>query len=195
MAPAKPKRIYQLKATLKHIRPAIWRRVQVAGDVRLDRLHMILQYAFGWTNSHLHHFEIGRVRYGMMDADEFDEELQDEIEVKLSQVAAEKTRIRYEYAFGDGWEHEIVVEKVIPAEPTAKYPRCLDGKRACPPEDCGGPGGYENLLEAIADPKHEEHASLVEWLGGPFDPERFDVAEADRLVRSPRSRRLAWLSP
>ena len=83
----------------------------------------------------------------------------------------------YEYDFGDGWEHEVVLEKVLARDSTAKYPRCLGGARACPPEDCGGPGGYINFLGAISDPEHEEHDEYLDWIGGEFDPDKFDPAE------------------
>jgi hypothetical protein len=105
--------------------------------------------------------------------------------VRLQDVApAAKTKFIYEYDFGDGWEHQVVVEKVLPAEPGLRYPVLLAGKRACPPEDCGGPWGYEELLAILANPKHKEHKAMRAWLGGPFDAEAFDLAEANGLVQA-----------
>ena len=182
----KPIVIYQLKVTLRHIKPAIWRRLQVPANIKLDRLHMVLQDALGWTNSHLHHFIVGNERFGMCDVDECDEDLQDETRFKLSQIASEKNRLVYEYDFGDSWEHEILIEKVLPSEPGMRYPRCIAGKRACPPEDCGGIGGYENFLEVIANPDHEDYQQMIEWIGGAFDPEAFDVWKTDNGLRSSR---------
>jgi hypothetical protein len=183
---AKPTAVYQLKLTLKHIKPAVWRRLQVAADIKLDKLHMVLQDALGWTNSHLHQFLVGDEQYGMADLEDFEDPPKDEKKFKLQQIANEKSRFVYEYDFGDGWEHEILVEKVLAPEPGVQYPRCMAGKRACPPEDCGGVGGYERLLEIIADPKHEEYAEMMNWLGGSFDPESFDVWKTDTGLRSSR---------
>lgn len=186
---AKPIAVYQLKVTLKHIKPAIWRRLQVAADIKLDKLHMVLQDALGWTNSHLHHFIAGDDLYGMADLDEYSAALKDEKKFKLAQIASEKSRLIYEYDFGDGWKHETLVEKVLAPEPGVQYPRCLAGKRACPPEDCGGVGGYDYLLKIIADPKHDEHAEMMTWLGGSFDPEAFDLWKTDTGLRSSRRNR------
>jgi hypothetical protein len=183
---AKPTAVYQLKVTLQHIKPAIWRRLQVPANIKLDKLHHVLQDALGWTNSHLHHFRVGKELFGMTDVDEYDDTLQDETRFKLSQIASAKTRIIYEYDFGDSWEHAIIVEKVLAPEPGVQYPRCLAGKRSCPPEDCGGVGGYERLLEIISDPQHDEYAEMLTWLGGPFDPEGFDLWKTDAGLRSSR---------
>jgi hypothetical protein len=173
--------IYQLKVTVQGIRPAIWRRLQVPSDFRLCDLHHVLQLAFDWEEAHLHAFSVGR-RGG-----ELDEHL------RLHQVASVKSRFVYEYDFGDGWVHDILVEKVLPADPAAAYPRCIAGKRAAPPEDSGGPWGYAEKLWILAKPKHEEHEDIKEWLGEDFDPEAFDVAATDELLR-PRKRRRAQSS-
>jgi hypothetical protein len=182
--------IYQLKVTINDIKPAIWRRLQVKSDIKLGKLHLVLQNALGWTNSHLHQFEIAGERYGMKDDDDDDDDLLDENRYKLSQVAEEKQRFIYEYDFGDSWHHTIVVEKVLPVSPVVRYPICTAGARNCPPEDCGGTWGYEEFLAAIADKKHERHEELLDWIGGPFDPEHFDVDETNRLIHSTRGRRL-----
>ena len=190
---AKPTTIYQLKVTLKHVKPAVWRRLQVPCEITMAKLHSVLQDALGWTNSHLHQFVIGERRIGMKGIDEFSDDLEDEKRIKLSRIAFEKLCFIYEYDFGDGWEHEVLVEKVLPAVDGVRYPTCIAGKRACPPEDCGGVGGYERLLEIIADPKHEEHADMIEWLGRPFDPDAFDVIEVNDLIHPSRNRRGTWV--
>ena len=139
----------------------------------MARLHDALQEAFGWTNSHLHQFRVGRECFGVPDRDGWGgPEVIDERRVRLEEVADVKSRLVYEYDFGDGWEHDIVVERVDAGDEA--LPTCLDGRRARPPEDCGGPYGYENLLQALADPKHPEHAEMREWAGPYFQPEHFD---------------------
>ncbi|MBK5250250.1 MAG: plasmid pRiA4b ORF-3 family protein [Actinomycetales bacterium] len=184
-----PESIHQLKVSLRNVRPPVWRRLQVASDTSLGDLHVILQAAMGWEDYHLHLFSIGGETYaddrveGGWDGPPHDEDL-----ARMDQVTPVGARLRYEYDFGDRWEHDIVVEKVLPPEPTVTYPRCLAGRRACPPEDCGGPWGYANLLEAIADPKHPAHEELLEWVGAEFDPEALDTAAVNALLahRSPR---------
>ncbi len=174
--------VYQLKITLRDIKPPVWRRVQVK-DCTLAQLHDILQTCMGWTNSHLHAFEIGGEQYsepdptGMM-------ETEDERKVKLSQVVTGRIKkFTYTYDFGDNWDHVIEVEKTLPAEAAVRYPRCIAGKRACPPEDCGGSWGYGDFLKAIQDPKHPEHEEMMEWAGGTFDPEQFDIGAINKNLR------------
>lgn len=183
---ASPERIYQLKITLNGSKPAIWRRIEVADTVTLARLHQILQVTMGWTDSHLHQFVVGRISYGVPDPDD-EQEIRDERKVKLNQLlSAPKQALRYEYDFGDGWEHQIVLEKVIAPAPDVSYPCCTAGKRACPPEDCGGIWGYADFLEAIADANHPEHEELLEWVGGAFDPEQFDIEAVNQVLRRVR---------
>ena len=168
--------VYQLKITLTGSTLPIWRRVQVRGNTSLSRLHAILQIVMGWTDSHLHEFVIRDTRYGMADM-EWDplERPKDERRVRLGQLVTEENdRFTYEYDFGDGWAHEIVVEKILPLEPGLPYPRCIAGKRACPPEDVGGMSGYAHFLAAIRNPRHEEHDELLAWAGSAFDPAAFD---------------------
>ena len=179
---------YQLKISLVEIEAEIWRRLLVPRGVRLDRLHEIFQVAMGWTNSHLHEFRVGDTRYGEPDP-EFDEgDVRDERSVRLFEVApGVNDTFRYEYDFGDRWEHLVVIEKILtPEESPADLPVCLAGARACPPEDCGGVPGYENLLEALRDPEHEEHDAMLEWVGGGFDPEAFDLKRVNRLLHRMR---------
>jgi hypothetical protein len=177
----KSKLLYQFRVTLLDIKPAIWRRIQVR-DCRLAELHQHIQAAFGWWDYHLHCFEIDGVRYSQHapDGDDFDLEFEDETQVLLSGLlpkSATRTRWIYEYDFGDGWRHEVLFEGCPPLDPKEKYPLCLEGERACPPEDCGGPSGYVDYLAAITDPNDERHEEMLEWRG-PFDPDAFDPTEA-----------------
>jgi len=182
----KEARIYQLKVTLKYIRPPIWRRIQVRRDITLAALHQVLQIAMGWYDSHLHQFRMGKTYYGAPDIDEFSKlSLKDDSKAQLGRVLTKpKQKVIYEYDFGDGWEHEILLEKVLTPDPVVQYPRCLGGARACPPEDCGGVGGYANFLAAIRDPNHEEHDEFLDWIGGEFDPEAFELDEVDAGLRN-----------
>lgn len=178
--------VYQLKITLRGAKPPIWRRIQVQ-DCTLDKLHEHIQAAMGWSNSHLHQFTIAGENYGDPELLEDDFGILDSTKTRLSQFTpAEgcKFRFHYEYDFGDGWEHDILIEKCQPAETGEKYPRCLTGKGACPPEDCGGVWGYADRLKAIANPKHQDHPSTLEWLGRGFDPERFDPAQATESMQA-----------
>ncbi len=173
--PAQGGNLYQLKITLRGSKPPIWRRLQVRGNTPLATLHAIFQIVMGWTNSHLHQFIIHGVEYGIRDP-EYDMDLEDETRVRLEElISAEKEKFIYEYDFGDSWKHEILVEKIVPIEAGVQLPICLQGKRACPPEDCGGIWGYAEFLEAIEDVNHPEHDDMLEWIGGEFDPEEFDV--------------------
>ena len=137
----------------------------------------------GWTNSHLHEFSNGRDRYGVPDED-FPSDIHDETDYRLDQVVSkEKDTLRYVYDFGDGWEHKVVLEKILPFDTDAVLPLCIEGERACPLEDVGGPPGYEMFLEAISDPSHTEHVEQLEWSGGHFDAEHFDLALTNDLLR------------
>ena len=180
---SKAESIYQLKITLKDFRPPIWRRVQVKSNITLGKLHQIIQALMGWTNSHLHGFSIGGVEYGQP-VPELDLEIKNEQKVKLDKVVTgEKKKFLYTYDMGDSWEHEILVEKVLPYDPLVRYPVCLTGKRACPPEDCGGVWGYAEFLEAITQPDHPEHESMLEWVGGAFEPDAFILSEVNQLLQ------------
>ena len=175
-----PLRIYQLKVTLQGLRPPIWRRLLVRSDATLERLHQTLQIAMGWTNSHLHEFVAREGHYGEPHPDYMDE-VEDERRVRLAQVLAEpKDKMIYVYDFGDAWEHEVLLEKILEPEPGVRYPVLVAGKRACPPEDVGGVFGYAEFLDAIADPSHPEHEDYLDWVGDGFDPEAFDPEEVNR---------------
>jgi Plasmid pRiA4b ORF-3-like protein len=174
--------VFQLKVTLEGILPPVWRRLLVPGGYTLDRLHRAIQYGMGWRDCHLHSFEIAGVQYGEPEPDG-DLVLADEQDHRLDSVAAKGDRFRYTYDFGDWWEHEIEVEDVMPADPGVRYPLCLLGERACPPEDIGGPEGYLEFLAALADPEHPEHEAMREWVGRAFDPESFDPGPVTTLMR------------
>ncbi|MDH4238171.1 MAG: plasmid pRiA4b ORF-3 family protein [Phycisphaerae bacterium] len=178
--------VYQLKITLQEIEPAIWRRLQVRRQVRLDRLHLMIQAAMGWTNSHLHEFLIKGQKYRDLEQmyEDIDEpDMNNEEEFRLAKLVGEGDVFEYKYDFGDCWQHEILVEDLIEPEPGIKYPRCLAGERACPPEDCGGLWGYEELLEALGDLEHEDYEHYRGWVGEDFDPERFDLKAVNMALR------------
>jgi hypothetical protein len=175
-------RIYQLKVQLREVRPPVWRRVLVPGEMDLAELHEVVQAAMGWTNSHLHEFEAEGARYGVPDPDWDLDEVADESGVRLSRIAGEGSRLRYAYDFGDGWQHDVIVEKVLPRQPGLRYPCCAAGRRACPPEDVGGPWGYEDFLAAVGDPGHDEHEQWVEWAGGGFDPAEFNLPAVNKAL-------------
>ena len=180
------KQIYQIKVKLEEVYPRIWRRFRVKGDIFLHKLHDILQIVMGWTDSHLHLFEIDGDRYSM--PDEYDWEITgdlDETKYRLNQlVDREGQEFRYEYDFGDGWWHTLTVEKITTEEAGLGHPVCLDGRRSCPPEDIGGPHGYDLFLDVLADPEHEDHDSLATWSGGSFDSEKFDLEEINLKLRT-----------
>jgi hypothetical protein len=173
---------YQLKVTLRGARPPIWRRLEVKGDTKLSTLHQILQVAMGWTDSHLHQFIAKDKIYGTPDPDFF-MDCEDERKVRLDQVLRRpKDRMVYVYDFGDSWEHEVLVEKVVPAEKgRGRYPLVTAGKRASPPEDCGGIPGYYQLLEVLGNPRHPEHEEMLKWCGEEYDPDEFDLQEVNRM--------------
>jgi len=178
--------IYQFKVTLEGSEPPIWRRIQVP-DFTLGELHDVLQVIMGWDNSHLHQFIIRGKYYGPQDPDEMDwgPPTEDEEEIRLSQIAKVRRTVQftYEYDFGDSWQHEIVLEQTMEPESKVTYPRCVDGARACPPDDVGGIWGYADFLAAISDPKHESHRDMKVWVGGRFDPEKFDLKAVNRVLR------------
>ncbi len=172
--------VYQLKVTLKGTQPPVWRRIQVHANVTLHRLHLILQATMSWKNYHLYRFEIAGTEYGDPDPEV---DFTDSRKTRLGKVVTgENTRFIYEYDFGDGWNHEILIEKIFPAESTGQYPVCLAGERTCPPEDCGGIGGYADLLRIISGPKNKRYKEMMDWLGGPFDPEEFDIVRVNRAL-------------
>jgi len=191
--------VFQIKVTLEGGKPPIWRRLLVRSDITLSDLHRIIQAAFGWENYHLHQFIVGGTYYGEPHPDYLDYmDMHDEQEVTLGQISTgEGFEFRYEYDFGDSWLHQVLVEKVLPVELGQTHPACIAGRRACPPEDVGGIWGYDHFVEAIQDPNHEEHKEYLEWVGGPFDPEAFDLKEINQALAALRreSTRLGKLPP
>ena len=170
----KSKSLCQIKVTLVGSKPPIWRRLIVKDNIRLDELHSVLQVAMGWSDYHLHQYRVGNSYIGIPEP-EFDFDVTDESKVCLHDIVFDpKDSFVYEYDFGDGWEHKIVLEKILPLD-CSESPVVVKGKKACPPEDCGGIWGYYDFLDAIQDPKHEEHESMLEWVGGEFDPDAFDM--------------------
>jgi hypothetical protein len=187
--PSADAQIYQLKITLKDLAPPVWRRIQVSSRMLLGDLHALVQIVMGWDNSHMHQFKVGKTYYGSRYPEDFDgtTETQDEDKITVGEVLTKpKAKLTYEYDFGDSWEHEIALEKILPAEQGVKYPLCLDGKRACPPEDCGGVWGYANMLEVMDNPEHPEYEEMEEWLGEEFDPEAFSVEAVNKVLRKMR---------
>jgi hypothetical protein len=183
---------FQLKITLKNIKPPIWRRILVTPDIKLDRLHDILQIVMGWDNSHLYQFETP-LGYIADPAFELEEAASSKKTTLQSVLSGLRSHIRYEYDFGDGWDHQILLEKVVELDDPV-LALCLGGARACPAEDCGGPWGYGNLLEILKDPKHPEYKEMSEWIGGEFDAEAFDLEAINkRLARlaPPRQKKAA----
>lgn len=178
----KPPSIFQLKITLKDVEGPVWRRVQVDATASLKSVHLALNEAMGWNNSHLHEFVFDDRRFSDPEIDD-EGVFEDERAVCLDDLVSVGDRFLYEYDFGDGWSHEVRVEKKLPWKDHLAYPVCIGGARACPPEDCGGPGGYEDLLNALAE-GDEEH-ELVRWIGGFYDPEGFDVNRTNRALREP----------
>jgi hypothetical protein len=176
---------YQIKVTLHGTHPPIWRSILVPGNTTLLKLHDILQIVMGWEDCHLHMFKSKGSVYGNPMDDEYgDLGTIDEATVKLSQlIHRQGQRLSYEYDFGDSWNHTLLVEKILPTQEGIRYPLCLKGKRACPPEDVGGVWGYQDFLEAIRDPDHDEHDEYLTWIGGEFDPEAFDLQKVNARLR------------
>ena len=174
--------LYEIKIELKEIEPPIWRVLQVPSRTSLLRLHRILQRTMGWTNSHLHLFDVDGKLYGKPST-EWDFEVLDSRKMTLERIFSQgRASFLYEYDLGDSWRHDITLMGTVEGEAEEK-PGCTAGARACPPEDCGGTPGYYRLLVAISDPEHEEHDAMLEWLGGGFDPGAFDVAAVDRALK------------
>jgi hypothetical protein len=190
-----PPSVARLKVTLEEVEPAVLRRLEVPLDLRLDRLHLVLQAALGWTNSHLWEFRVRDLGWGIPDP---------KWDRGSGPLDARKTTLRkviedtgaetltYLYDFGDGWEHTIKIERIGPANPALIYPALIEAIGRCPPEDVGGPPGYEEFLAALADPGHKRHAEMIEWHGDSFDPKAVDFADTDRAIQDTARR---WNRP
>jgi hypothetical protein len=184
--------IARLKITLDHIKPAVLRRIEVPCDIRLDRLHLTIQAAMGWTNSHLYELRCGDVGWSTPYPDgDWTGDFIDARKARLGDVLEDigSKKLVYLYDFGDGWEHTVRVERLADAEPGILYPRLIEVSGRCPPEDCGGPWGYAELLDAIKHPKHERHKELTEWVGDAFDP---DADDRDSLIAEVAALAKAW---
>ena len=182
--PADGKMIYRLKISLDETKPEIWRRVLVPGKLSLEKLHMIIQIAMGWSNSHLHEFEINSKRYINPDhdpdgIDTFPQAF-NEKKVKIADVLSKKDRFTYSYDFGDNWNHSITVEEIEDPNEIFNYPLCIDGANACPPEDCGGIHGFYELIENLKIAGSEEYLEAMAWVGGQFNPCSFDANRVNR---------------
>ncbi len=190
--------IFRLRVEIEETEPIIYRVLLLRGNIGLDLLHAVLQVAMGWTNSHLHKFTIGDSEYSdpefnlNEDAFEGRKFVEDEAIVNLDEVAPHKSfQFGYQYDFGDSWEHLITVEDIIADDGTLEgFAECIEGKRACPPEDCGGTYGYANLIDTISDPENDEYKSMIEWVGGAFDAEAFDIKKVNRVLK-----KIKWEHP
>ncbi len=176
--------LYELRVEIDGIEPHIWRRIQVPSQTNLKRLHKILQIAFGWSNAHLHMFRVAGREYSEPNP-EWDPQVLNESKITLEEIFGGGAKsFRYEYDMGDSWIHIITLKKQIESEATK--PGCFAGSRAAPPEDCGSIPGYYDFLAIIANPKHKEHKETLEWIGGYFDPNAFDLAYVDEELKSLR---------
>lgn len=170
-------RLVTIKVSLRGSKPPIWRRLVLAASSSLADLDFAIQSSMGWGNCHLHAFEIDGRTYG--DRSTMDD-VTDENRLSLNSIVSAGThRFSYTYDFGDNWEHSVTIEKIADTDIPAPRPVCIAGKRACPPDDCGGIWGYYNLLEVLADPSHPEHADMKDWMVDDFDPETFEVVDAN----------------
>jgi hypothetical protein len=185
--------LYQLKVTLRDIDPPVWRRIQFWEDTTLRQLHDILQIIMGWEDYHLHEFQIGRRVYSIPDPDDeiYERKVIDERRVRLRDVVSRVgTSFEYVYDFGDDWRHDLLLEAILMPEGGQAYPHCIAGGRNAPPEDAGGPPGYAEYLQAMADPEHEGGQQMPRWRG-PFDPEAFSLDAVNRQLHKKYRRRTA----
>jgi hypothetical protein len=175
--------IYKLKVSLQGAKPPIWRRLEVRGDIPLDRLHWTIQIAMGWEGGHLYDFAIRGLRYTDAETATLDGDESASSTTLGALIRHSGVRFTYTYDFGDNWEHQVFVEELLEPEPGAEYPRCIAGRRACPPEDIGGVWGYEELLAALEAPKDPQYGELLEWVGVDFDPAAFDLDAVNQELR------------
>jgi hypothetical protein len=174
--------VHELRVTLLDVSPPVWRLIRVPSALPLSTVHAVLQIALGWEDRHLHEWRVGDVTYGFSDEDSWGEDLADESAAILAEVAPIDSAVRYDYVFGDGWEHLVEVMAVKPYDANVPPVACLAGARACPPEDCGGPLGYEHLIDALRDPDDAEHEELMELVGDAWDPDGFDAGQVNRQL-------------
>ena len=183
-----PPAAYQFKVSLAGISPPIWRRLLISNQVTLHKLHAAIQIVGGWWDYHLHMFEIAGTEYGSPDPDgDLDLRFLNDTRHKLNSLhLTPGMSFRYRYDFGDDWEHTVRLEDVLPPEQASSHPVCLDGERSFPPEDCGGPYGYRDLLKILSRPGHPQYTDMREWVGPYFDPKEFDLELVNRRLRSGR---------
>jgi len=181
--------IYQIKIILDDVKPPIWRRIIVNSDTSLEDFHKIIQTTMGWTNNHLHQFVKENYFYSNYDdLDDIFESMSKNVQIDYTDMVIsdllkkENAKIKYDYDFGDGWQHTILLETIKKNSIKIAYPKCVKGKRACPIEDCGGVYGYENLIEIMNNPKHPEYKGMLEWIGDYFEPEEFDIDIVNELL-------------
>ena len=170
--------IFTLHVSLEDVSPSVWRRLMVPGLFTLDKLHSVLQLVMGWQMSHLYDFEINKERYA--EPDDFDETKVKSLAVSLTAAVKEQKTFFYNYDFGDSWRHKITVEEIQTRNEVFNYPICIGGENACPPEDCGGVPGFEELKKTIANKKSSEHQQMLQWVGGYYDPKSFDANRINR---------------
>jgi len=174
---------YKFRIELLSIKPTIWREFTVSANSTLDQFHLMLQAVMGWENVHMHQFRVGKIKYGVPDPYFPEDKITPEDTVNLVEIfGGRKKKILYEYDFGDGWEHAVKCLGMV--KEIEGLLRVLDGARACPPEDCGGPHGYPEFLDALYDPDHENHESVFEWVGEEFDPDLFDRNECEEMLQN-----------
>ena len=190
--------VYQFKVTLKGVRPPVWRRIHVPSTYTIWDLHVAIQDVMGWTDSHLHEFEMtdpssgSPSRIGVPDEKSWDADVLTAWRQPIAQwFSSRHPTANYTYDFGDNWEHRVQLEKILPREKNTGYPRCVAGKRACPPEDCGGAHGYAELLEIMSKPRHKQYREMMDWIGDEFDADYFEVN--DVVFDDPDERRALML--
>ncbi|NYT66901.1 plasmid pRiA4b ORF-3 family protein [Alcaligenaceae bacterium] len=171
-----------LRIELRHVHPTIHRTVVVPSRITLPKLHVTIQYAMGWLGGHLHEFIINDTHYGRPDPDYPEPDLKDEKRVRLDKALGSRREFDYIYDYGDDWDHRLRLIDVMPFSGPLDSPWCLDGANACPPEDVGGQPGYMDFLQAISDPGHPDHTHILQWYGGPFDPNAFDLQEVNQRL-------------
>lgn len=177
-------KIYRLRIQLQDVEPRVWRSVRVPAAMTLAKLHKVFQVVMGWNDSHLHEFRIGAARYGVPDPDlDAEQRVISEKHAALGEILKPSiSSFQYLYDFGDGWEHDVLIEATGALDIDERPVLCLAGANACPPDDVGGPGGYADFLKAIANPKHKQHREYLHWCGGAFDPRGFDLQSVNRML-------------
>lgn len=175
--------ILKLRITIPDIKPEIWREIVVENNITFKKLHEIIQLSFGWTNSHLYNFDVNGILFSMPDKEFENNDL--DVKNKINEFLIEKgQKAFYTYDFGDNWEHEIKIVDILKKEKGIRYPKCLDGMRNGPPEDCGGIPGYEDVIDALTGKDKSEYEDRLEWLGD-YDPEKFDIDEINKAILNP----------